>query len=194
VNAKPANVNKAAAGVNKSGRKPNTCGKCGARGYTAQGCGRTHNVKSKPKADDEEEEESGDGRSSTTPLRPPVEARRPLPEKPAPFRHRPIAKPLDDRAPEPDDDDEPDDKTPFELAPAIAARSRCPHGNDAGRCSQCIGAAVRRVAIVAGAVLVDGQVLHSTREHELAARPASATRGAHVQRARKARGEKLKAA
>jgi hypothetical protein len=187
VNAKPANVNKVAAGVNKSGRKPNTCSKCGAVGFTERTCGRTHNVKSKRRVLDDDAEadddDSGDGRGVSNPPRPSPSARRPLPEQPAPF-------PTHDEP----DDDEPEDKRPWQPAPAIAARPRCPHGGDAGRCSQCLGAVPTKVAIVAGAVLVDGQVLHSTREHELAARPASATRGAHVQRARKARGEKLKAA
>jgi hypothetical protein len=73
---------------------------------------------------------------------------------------------------------------------AIRAGSPCPHGNGtASSCSQCVlaGAKVTRVAIVGGQVVVDGKAVQSTKEHEQAARPAQATRGAKIQRARAAR-------
>lgn len=48
------------------GRKPNTCSKCGTRGFTAATCGRTHNV-----TPDDGEDETDDEATPITKVRPP---------------------------------------------------------------------------------------------------------------------------
>jgi hypothetical protein len=53
--------------------------------------------------------------------------------------------------------------------------SGCPHGNgDPSQCSQCIGAPARRVAVVAGAVEIDGVRVSSSAAQQRDAEDAMA--------------------
>lgn len=181
---------KPVAGTTKKGkpriRAPRNCRKCGRPGARADGCGTSHQPLKKSDDNDDDEraprtktiaaliENSSIGRGLKNMRENGVEAElADLDRELHPRAHR-LSKP------------KPLDTTTV----AIRSSSPCPHGNgSAASCSQCVlgGAKVKTVAIVGGTVTVDGAAVRSTKEHELAARPHQATRGAKIQRARKAR-------
>lgn len=157
------------------------CGKCGRTGHNARTCGKAAD------SDDDDEEEPAP-RIQT------LIERSSIGQGLKNIRENGIDAEIADLERRPRRDDKPSQPRPPRTIDtttvAVGSREVCPHGNGShSTCSQCVlaGVKVTRVEIRGGNVVVDGAVTTTLREHAAAARPYQATRGAEIQRARKAK-------